>query len=467
MLQSNLNAAERRNIEAVVARAAHPAFEMLQDHGLLEGMRPDTARDTFYKLLPSAIELVAGHESPTDEAFARYGGPGPDRARRFLQNTNLEFLPAAHVAYAAQEQLVAPPTRLILESRTERVTGPEKYAAVHRHPPAIDIAARLNVPGVRHSSGGISSMLAFADCGEIPLPCGLAPIPQGWWLPDNWLLPDLRAEIEQQLRERAGLAAGESLTGNEIEIASRLLQRLTEIADLDEVDLNVDGLVVTGGRMRVGYPIKRTGTFGAAEREKYLGCDLVALAEIRRHRLVPFLELPSPRAAKVAPRGVTTEPCQWHFRVGGVDLDLATVEGMLRSSDSPWAEIDPDIVAQLDRSGGLRIHRLATEASASGVPSMSVQLVAVTDARGRHSLHVTTMIYSEEPRQVEELVRVAVAEKKRKAAASPYETSVQSLLCDGRVQSNQRRRHRDRCGHANLLQVAYAALQIARSTSDS
>lgn len=447
---------------------AEPAFDLLLERGdLLGAIRPTTARDTFRSMLPAAIELQAAGETPTDGNFGRFAGPGPDRVKRFFSQVDLEELPQTQLRLAVDEQVIEPPSRIVVESRTEIVTGPDKFGCVHMQPPpglAISAPGRLGAP---NTAGGISSAVALADCGDIVLPCGCVQIQQGWWHPDAWkgaVAPELIGRVEQELRKRAGFNVG-AFVGTPREVAESVLGHLRAVDGLRAWNVKLDGVVLCGGRLRMGFPMPDRDVYGLGRQERYIGCDLRALSDIRAAGLVAFFELPQASESQALGR-VNVESCDWSFALddGTEGLDLAAVEGLLRTdgNKSPWRLIEQDLVNDI-AGPGMRAMRLTVMASADGVDAVEVQLVFLLDFKGRRALYVSTM--SDEEAFVAQLVRTAIREWFRQRPDSPIELSLRSLLVEGHLQTNQRRRAPDRRSYAGLAQTAWGVLQIARSRS--
>lgn len=294
------------------------------------------------------------------------------------------------------------------------------------------------------------------------LPCGEVPIQQGYWQPDAWPKVD-RAEIERRIRAAGGYYGdGLDFVTRPEDAARQLIGRMQRVDRLCAWGVRFDGLVIAGGRLRLGFPRAGRTELGAGRETRYIGADLAALQQIRDAGFVPFFELPQQTRGPGRAAAGTEEICDWVLQVGEERLDLAAAEELLFAPNSPWRLIDPALVARV-ANPAIRAWRLPATASSQTVSGLTLQLVMLADAKVRTDLFVTTMDVPESDQDAEgRLVRLSAEETGRRQPESKLERSVRSLLLDGQVQTNQRRLYPDRRSFAGLSLAAFGVLEIVR-----
>lgn len=455
MAEPPLTRRQRDAAKQFMAEVSEPSFEMsVIDCGRLEGMRAGTARDTFHRSLPAVVELQACGENPTNKALAQAGAPIDSLAR--LLTSDLSSLPSVQLRSAVDDHIVDAPGRILVESRTERATGPDKFGVIHPHkPPGVGGGEPR---GAANTTGGVASAIAVADCGDTFMPCGQVQIPQGWWHPHAWIGVD-RKEIELALRERANFF-DQPFLQTPHEIASALLANLSCADNIRDWDIRLDGTIVVGGRLSLGYPVRSDERYGHGGVERYLGADLSAVALFRPAGLEAFFEMPHRTGAldKSA-----ASPCSWTFLVDGSTMTLAELVEAARQPGGPWIDVPSELVrAALDVR--VKIRRLAVEASDSDTGPLPLQLVFMVGPMATTELFVTTIDADEDEESVTRLIRLADREAARRRPGSPMERSVQTLLRDGHLQTTPRRRYPERRGYGAVAATAFGVLQVARRT---
>lgn len=456
MAESNLTSIERSRVGEVLRRVTEPSFDqLLADDTTLRGITPDTAREQFSSMMSAAVELQAGGVKPTDSAFSEFGGPKPDTVRRFWNHVDLANLPGAQMRTAVEADLVPAPESMVVESRTEPVTGPGKFGAVHLQPPPGLEELSSAPEGAANTVGGIASVVAVADCGGLAMPVVEVPLAQAQWNPANYR-PEVRRQAERALRDYAGFGGRFAATPSEI--AREIVDSLAEIERCKPLDLH-NPAVLVGGRMRMGFPRVSPVDFGLGHQDAYIGTDLAAISQFRDAGLPGFFELP------MALRGPGHQHCDWTFAVRGSAHTLAEVEAMIDDRDTPWQEVPAAMLAGAD-DATLTAVTLRTTAT-SGATTTEVQLVYVYNAQGMTDLFVTTLMGSgaTEAETTKCVVELAVAERARCRPGSAMTMSLRSLYEDGFLQRQQRRRYPDRRNFGALAQAAFGVLQLAREAA--
>jgi hypothetical protein len=394
----------------------------------------------------AAADLQQQGREPTDRALHEAGGPEPHKFQHLLQGTDLSGLPAAQSRVAMDAHLVPVPAALVLEAHTDSTRGPAKAGSIHLQPPPV---VETRAPGkARNTEGGIASALALGDADGALLPFGNIQIYQGLWRPANHPA-ERREEVERALRAFGGVVG--SFTRTPDEITHELVKTLGMVDGLKSWAVRLDGLFVCGGRLRIGFPDK-SGVVGAGTQQEFLGADLQAIRKLAMAGLVPFLELPHNLHGPSQ-----TAPCDWRFQVSGrrLGLDDFSVEAL--DPDSEWSTVPREIV---DEAGlpGYVARWISTTAYA---PAMDLVVLALTNRRGRVELFVTTMkIDSGE--DLRTLVSQGATEIRRRNPDSTVTNGVSSLLRDGFLQRQQRRRAPERAGFGAVAQAAFGVLELAR-----
>lgn len=454
MAGSHLTSRERARVDEMFQAATGPAFEQMMPHGILNGITTDTAREQFQAIMLAAVELQAGRVKPTDAAFGEFGGPPPDTLRRFMNRVDLGQLPGTQMRAAVEAEIVPAPETMLIESRTEAVTGPTKMGSIHLQPPPEARRFANARKGAENTRGGIATALAVADCGGVLLPVVELPLFQGHWNPVNYK-PSVRRQAERALRDRAGFH-GECFTCEPVEVARELVGALSQMRFCKPLAEEFSA-ILTGGRLRMGFPRSLPGDFGLGDRDAYIGSDLSALDELRRAGLAGLFELP------MALRGTGTARCDWTFDVRGTTCTLMELEGMVDDADTPWVEVPEDVLAAADDPTltALTLRALAT----SGTTTTEVELIYLYDSRGRTDLFVTTLLGSgaSEAETRRCVVDLAVSERLRRRPGSPTNTALRSIYDDGFLLRHQRRNYADRRSFGGVVQAAYGVLQLARA----
>lgn len=326
MADSHLTSSERDRVGEILHAATEPAFEELMPHGILDGITPDTAREQFHAIMPAAVELQAGGVKPTDAAFGEFGGPPPDTLRRFMNHVDLGHLPV-QMRTAVEADLVPAPETMFIESRTEPVTGPTKVGSIHLQPPPETKIYAHAREGADNTRGGIASVLAVADCGGVLLPVVEVPLFQGHWNPANYD-PTVQRQTERALRDRAGYY-GQRFPCHTREVALELIEAFDQLKTCKPLSDEI-GAILTGGRLRMGFPRYAPGDFGLGDRDAYLGADLLALADLRQAGLAGVFELP------MSLRSAGATSCDWDFHMRDTVCKLADLEAMVDDADTPW-----------------------------------------------------------------------------------------------------------------------------------
>lgn len=451
----SLTRGQRDAAARFIASISEPAFEIaVIDAGRLEGMRPGTARDTFHRSLAAVVEIQSRGECPTNKALAQAGAPMDNLAR--LVTSDLSPLPSTQLRAALDDHIVEVPERILVESRTERTTGPDKFGVMHlQKPPGMGDSQSLGAP---NTEGGISSAVALADCGDAFMPCGQVQIHQGWWHPDTWKGHEPRA-IELALRDRARFY-NQPFVRTPCDVASELLAHLDDVELLRDWDIRLDGTIVVGGRLSLGYPLRSCARYGLGGIERYLGTDLEAVTLFRAAGLDAFLELPH-RSGALVDRRIRGDACSWAFEVDGSAMTLAELVRAARKPGGPWIDVPKEIVVAAT-GGRRRVRRLAVEAIHGETGPLPLQLIFMIEARAATELFVTTIEVAEDDASLERLVRLAALESARQRPGSAIEQSLQMLLRDGHLQSTPRRRFPERRGYSAVVATAFGVLQVVR-----
>lgn len=457
MAESSLTQVQRDAAARFMTDISEPSFELaIIEAGRLEGMRPGTARDTFHRSLAAVVELQARGENPTNKALERVGAPIENLTR--LLASDLSPLPSTQMRAALDHHVIDLPDRILVESRTERATGPDKFGVIHpQKPPGV---GGVDPRGASNTVGGIASALAVADCGDTFMPCGQVQIPQGWWHPDAWRGCD-RRQIEVALRERARFY-GPRFIQTPQEIAGELLAHFESVDTLRNWDIRLDGTTVVGGRLSLDYPLRSAERYGLGRVERYLGTDLAAVELFRAAGLEAFFEMPH-RAGALVDRRIRADACAWKFLLDGREMALSQLIDAARKPGGPWIDVANEIV--LAATGVRRkVRRLRVEAIDGDVGPLSVQLIFMIQAMAATELFVTTL-EAEEDVAIERVVRLAARESARRRPDSAAERSLQTLLRDGHLQTTPRRRFPERRGYGAVAATAFGVLQVARRTA--
>lgn len=433
---------------------SHPSFERVLEDGAAEGMRAATARRDFRATLTAAVRAQAAGEEPTDATLQRHGGPPPDSTKRLLRHVNLEILPAAQTRTAVDKEFVPPPRSMVVEARTERATGADKFGVRHFQPPP-GIAPVSQLGGAPNTIGGIAAVYILAECGDVILPMGEIALQQGWWNPEEWPA-DRRREVEWELRERADFY--DKFVRHPHEVADQLVRRLEKLEALGKWKTGLSGTTIVGGRLCTGFPLHTTERFGAGTEERFLGLDLVALRRIADAGFEAFLEVPQQA------RGPQREPsCDWRFDISGESLDIAQVERLVHDSAAPWRKVGAEVMHQTAPRGTAAYWLPATASSETNDTTMELHLVFMTDFRGQTDMYVTTVdVDADDGASVARLVGLAAAESGRRRPGSQVETSIEALMLRGFPQRNQRRRAPERRNFSAIAHAAYGVIELAR-----
>jgi hypothetical protein len=409
------------------------------------------------RTLAATASAQARTARATDEELARLGGPKQDTTQRLLSLADLGPLPGIQLATAVQTGRIARPTRLIVEARTEHTTGPEKFGAIHVQPPRTlkvlqPAATPVTAPNM---IGGIATALVLADCGEAVLPVAAIQIAQGYWDPASW--GTLKDQAERALRERGGLQ-GPFVT-TPLGVIEAILLAFTTVDTLVRWG-SFDGLPITGGRLRLGYPVG-DAALRLGQDERYLGCSLEGIRRLRDQGMVPFFGLPADVEQAPLPSTISNrENCDWTFVLGGAPKTLADLQEQQFADPSPWTPTPMSVVRELTGTGQ-RVFTLAATAH-QGKIAEKITLVATLNESARSELFVTTL----DPAKASELhsiVKLAVSEIDRRTPRSPVESAIVSLLEECQLQSNRRRRFPDRRGFAAVSQAVFMLRGLAQA----
>lgn len=420
-------------------------------------MRLDTVEATLERALTATARAQQRRALPTDEELARLGGPKQDTTQRLLSSTDLGPLPGIQLATAVQTGRLAAPTQLIVEARTEYTRGPEKFGVMHGQPPrTLKLLQPTGTPVTAPNMiGGIATALVLADCGDEVVPVAAIQIAQGYWDPASW--GALEDQAERALRERAALQ-GPFVT-TPLGVIEAILSAFATVETLVRWG-TFAGLPITGGRLRLGYPVGDPALC-LGQDERYLGCTLGGIRRLREQGLVPFLGLPAAVEVTPLPSAISTrEGCDWKFVLGGAPSTFADLQAQLFSDPTPWTQTPMGLVQRLTGTGQ-RVFTLAATARHGEIVE-NVTLVATLNESARSELFVTTL----DPTKTTELhgiVKLAVSEIDRRAAKSPVESTIASLLADCHLQSNRRRRFPDRRSFAGVTQAAYMLRGLAQT----
>jgi hypothetical protein len=456
----NLDPEQRRRVEMMVEQISRPGFTHLQHIGAVDQMGRDTASRAFDRALIAVIDAQQHAAVPTDEELRRHGGLPPDTMRRLMRLADLSGLPLAQLAHAIDEGVVSAPSRLIVEARTERTTGPDKFGALHLQPPPslAERRAGRSVGTRRPASntvGGIASALVLAECDAEIVPVAVIPIAQGHWDPANWPSPD-RLEVERQLRLRADLV-GPFVTSPS-DVIEAILAGFSGLQGRARWAETLDSTPITGGRLRLGYPLAGAGPGGGSQ-ERYLGCTLRGLRELRTSPMVPFFEVPRAQPDVGAIASATCERCPWAFIFEGKAIGLGALEERLLKGGGPWVSAPADLV-RASGGSGQRIFTLSIQARCGDVAER-VTMVAMLDRAGRQELFVTTLDPSRKE-GVAKIAHLAISEIERRRPDSLVELTIAALLQDCYLQTHRRRRYPDRRSFAGISQAGYAVRRFAR-----
>ena len=226
-------------------------------------------------------------------------------------------------------------------------------------------------------------------------------------------------------------------------------------------NVQFDGLVIAGGRLRTGFPLPGAADFGTGRENRYIGADLAALLEIRKAGFVGFFELP--HELRGTGLGDSRERCDWTFQVAGRRLALPALVDLVFVGDSPWKVVPQALVNQVGLHGA-RVFRVSAQATSGPTGPVDVELVFIVDEKARSDLYVsTTKIVAGDAAAEEALVRLAAREVTRHRPGSKIECSARELLERGWLQRNQRRRFPERRSFAAVAQTAYGVLALARN----
>jgi hypothetical protein len=442
----------RGHLEVIAAEVTDRAVELLTEAGRAEGMRPATVRRAVRATVMAAAELQQQGREPTDRALHEHGAPGPDSIRRLFTLVDLAELPATQSRIAIDAGLVPPPECIVVEAHTETTKGPEKCGTVHPHPPR-GLPGVPAAPGVPHVTGGIASAMAFGEADGTVMPFGDIPLHQGYYDPSIY---GTRTQAVEQLRLRTQMLGSPFICGPQ-DVAEEMVRRIGMVERLKRWEVEFDGRVVCGGRLRMGYPLP--GAFGAGRDERYLGCHLAVLLHLAQAGMVPFFGLPTGLRDGRQP-GVTLERCDWLFAVGAEQLPLDAVLELLHDPEAAWATAAP---SELAAEGliGPQVRWLHTTATTPPGCSLEITLVAVLDWHGALDLFVTTLPMRGRE-DLRALARIVSAEHARRLPSSPLGRSVHSLLTDGHAQRHQRRNHPERRGFGAVAQTALGLIELGR-----
>jgi hypothetical protein len=448
---------EQRRLASLIEQVTRPSVAILHASGDLKPMRLETAAPIVEQTLAATIRAQQQESLPTDKELARLDGPNPDTTHRLLSSANLSALPAIQLVTAVDAGRLTPPMRLIVEARTERTSGPEKFGTMHVRPPrTLKVLQPAGTPVTApNMTGGIATALVLADCGGAVVPVAAIQIAQGHWNPASW--GALKDQAEHALRERAALQ-GPFVT-TPLGVVEAILKALATVDTLVRWG-TFDGLPITGGRLRLGYPVGDPALC-LGQDERYLGCSLASIRRLREHGLVPFLGLPTPVDEAPLPSAISKrEPCDWTFVIGGEPRRLADLQEQLYSDPSPWTQTPMGLVQGLTGTGQ-RVFTLAAHARHGGIAE-TVTLVATLNESARSELFVTTLNPAKTT-DLHSIVRLAASEIDRRAAESPVESAIASLLADCHLQTNRRRRFPDRRSFAGVNQAAYMLRGLAQA----
>jgi hypothetical protein len=448
---------EEHRARLLIEQISCPAFAGLQETGKVEHMGQAVASRAFQQAIAATVAAQREGRVPSDAELERRGGPHTDTMSRLMRFADLSALPAGQLGEAVEAGLVPMPTRLIVEARTERSFGPDKFGIAHvKPPPTLSELEPVFAAAARRASntvGGISCALVLADCGELIVPVAAIAIAQEYWDPAHWP-PAVRPQAERRLRER-GDVQGPFVT-TPAEVASAILRTLSSVETVARWGERLDGLPIIGGRLRLGFPLTGAGP-GAGNRERYIGCCLTAIAELLSGGLIPFLALPS--TAEATGLSCSYEKCDWHFEQAGELTDLRDLEECLLVEPSPWVPV-PDRLARRFAGPSRRVFTLAITARAQNI-SERVTMVATLERSGRRELFVTTLNPLQEP-ELARIVELADYEIERRRPGSLSDMAILDLLKESHLQTNRRRRYPDRRSFAGLAQAAHALRSLAR-----
>jgi hypothetical protein len=449
---------EQRRIASLIEQVSRPSVEILHGSGNLRPMRLETAATTLERALIATVRAQRQKALPTDRELAQLGGPKQDTTQRLLSSTDLGPLPGIQLATAVRTGRLAAPTQLIVEARTEPTRGPEKFGVMHGQPPRTLKALQPSGTPVTAANmvGGIATALVLADCGATIAPVAAIQIAQGYWNPASWGAV-LEAQAERALRERAALQ-GPFVT-TPLGIVEAILEALATVETLVRWDTFAD-LPITGGRLRLGYPVGDPALC-LGQDERYLGCSLGGIRRLREQGLVPYLSLPAAVGEAPLPSAISSrEQCDWTFVVGGAPTTLADLQAQLFSDPTPWTQTPMGLVQRLTGTGQ-RVFTLAAHARHGGIAE-TLTLVATLNESARSELFVTTLDPTKTT-EMDSIVTLAASEIDRRAAESPVENAIASLLEDCHLQRHRRYRFPERRSFAGVNQAAYMLRGLARA----
>ncbi len=446
------NDPDEHGLKELIDQLATPSYDEIT-RASPDSRDQDAARAIFEQAISATVACQRQQLNPTEAALHKHGGPRPDTMRRLLSGDDLSPLPFLQLDRTVDAGMIAAPCRLIVEARTEAATGPDRYGVDHLQPPSLlaevwqqQSGGRRGAPNTR---GGLSTAIVLAICETLVLPAVAVPIAQGYFDPENWPAK-ARETVRRRLRERERL--DRPIVTGPADVVNAMLDILAVRTMLSGAPIDLDGLPVVGGRLRLGFPLGDP-TAGGGRRDRFLGCSLSAIRSLRAQHLVPFLEIPAPTA--VVPAGLrVTEQCNWemqleHTRVGLREL----LEQAFKRGHDTWRLVPRAL------TGSVRILTLAATASQDAVRE-KVTLVLAIGARGERELFVTTLDHTN-PAQLKRIVRLTSSELERRRPDSPVEQAIASLLRDCYLQTNRRRRQLERRSFAGLAQAAYTLAKLS------
>ncbi len=445
---------EQRRIAAIVRQVSTPSFTELQAAATVDRRLTPAALRSFEQALLATVGTQQRGDPPTDSQLHRDGGPHPDAMRRLMRQTDLTKLPSAQLQAAVTAGMACTPSRLIVEARTQRIMGPDKYAVNHlQRPPGI--RPQFDGRGAANTIGGIASALVLAECGSLIVPAALVPIAQGYWHPSGWP-GENTLSIERALRERAALEG--PFTASPSEVIDAVLAILRGSLTGPPATLDLDGVPVTGGRLRLGFPAGNPSSMEGTS-DRYLGCTLRGIHELRGRQLVPFFEIPLPDEPYSFGH-VEREGCVWLLEHNGERLPLKDLtERAYDPSKTIWVPAAAMLVKEI--TGGHERIFTATVTAIEDDLAVPVTIILVVQSDGQRDMFVTTL----EPAvdgDLHQLITLVHGELARRGHDSPFEGAIRSLLGDCHLQTNRRRRHPERRSFAGLAQAAYAVRKLAR-----
>jgi hypothetical protein len=451
---------EHSRIEHVMDVVAGPSFALLNESDRGDVAAVPGAEDTFRRILTTMLELQRAAILPTDAAFEDLGGPNPRTVGRFWRRNDLSRLPMLQLRKAVDAGMIAPPTRLILDAHTQPSSGPEKFGVCHLRRPNLDTIAGFagaEPTGAPNTQGGIATAILYADCDGVIVPAGAIPIAQGHWDPTTWATAPQLA-VEERLRDR-GRFVGIFVTAAR-DVAREIINEVKAVDDVALCATPWENVVITGGRLRLGFPDRRGG-FGAGTVERYVGCVLDSVRDLSRARFDVFLELPQTRYATRRASLLDDDRCDWTFATVDGRVGLEGLEDRLLRGAEPWKLAPSDLVRTL-AGPRHRILTLSTTAFSRDVPDgTEVTLVMAIDPSAGRELYVTNLMPKLDA-ALGRIVGLVVAEAERRRRDSTVEQAITALLRDCYLQTNPRVRHPDRQSFAGMAQAAYSVGLLAQ-----